>query len=222
MQLCAVGLGFTLAAFGVAPSPSAAAATAYGPTPQRALLAAYREAKPAPAILLVNTVGRFAIVVARGGYVDQLTHSPTSAYLLERFSFGWQPLDVVLDDCLLGFRGISAADQRRLLAGMHVPYVVDVCNRVVHDVGPAADIAVLRARMSGPMVPSVVISGQYAYAQEYGDGGGCGLFRRAGSGWTLLSGCKGSPNPSVLATIPTSTLCALGLDEYARAKCPGR
>jgi hypothetical protein len=221
MQLRAVGLAFTLAAFGLAPAPSAAA-TAYGPTPQRALLAVYHEAKPAPAILRVNTVGRFAIVVARGGYVDSLTHSPTSAYLLERFSFGWQPLDVVLDDCLLGFRGIAAADQRRLLAGMHVPSFADVCNRVRRDAGPAADIAVLRARMNGPMVPSVVISGQYAYAEEYGDGGSCGLFRRAGSGWTLLSGCKGSPDPTVLAKIPSSTLCALGLDAYARAKCPGR
>lgn len=223
MQLGVVGLALALVTV-AAPVPTAAATAAgYGPTPQRALLAAYRGAKPSPAILRINTVGTFAVVLARGAFPEQITHTATSAYLLERFSFGWQPLDVLLDGCLMDFRGISRADQRRLLAGMPpLRPDFDVCNHVVHDVGPPADVAALRARMLGPMVPSVVISGSYAYAQEYGDGGGCGLFHRSGSRWTLLSVCKGSPDPVVLARIPTATLCALGLDAYARGKCPGR
>jgi hypothetical protein len=67
--------------------------------------------------------------------------------------------------------------------------------------------------MEGPVVPFVRVADNYAFSEDYGDGGGCGLFHFEAEAdrWKFLSGCKGMMDPTVIERyhIPRKTVCAL-------------
>lgn len=119
-------------------------------------------------------------------------------------------------------RGITASDEHRLLAGMpNVPNKYIGCDSL--DRGPSHAAAEVRKLMYGPVVPYVRVVSGYAFSMDFGDGGGCGLFRREAGRWELLGGCKGALDPTVVERnhIPHSTVCALGLDRAgADVRCP--
>jgi hypothetical protein len=163
-----------------------------------------------------------AIVVVHGTPMDQGDSRGAdrgAPLLLQRFSFGWQPVAVVQAPCDLDGRGITAREKAKILASIHLETTstVDCGDR---DRGSADDIVAVRRQMYGPVVPFVIVSGGYAFAPEYGDGGGCGLFRKVGRKWEQIGGCKGALTPGVVERyhIPFGTQCALGI---AEAGCAG-
>ena len=170
----------------------------------------------------INVVEPYAIVSARG---EGPLFGPvsTTQFLLEHFDFGWQVVDSGGALCA-SERGITPAGARMLRAGMPKPGAnSDGCDEL--DNGPSRSIAQVRKLMHGPVVPFVRVADNYAYSEDYGDGGGCGLFHfeAANGRWRFLAGCKGAMDPSAIEPfhIPLKTLCALqvGLPEL---KCPRR
>jgi hypothetical protein len=158
----------------------------------------------------------FAIVVIRGTPMDD--PGLGTRLLLEKFPFGWQPVALARSTCDLDGRGIAAVDKAKLAAGASLASSPrDDCDQ--RDSGPPRDVDAIRQQMYGPVVPYVIIDAGYAYAPEYGDSGGCGLFRKSGHDWELIAGCKGTLDPGVVERyhIPVSTQCAIGI---AYTGCP--
>lgn len=160
---------------------------------------------------------RFAVVIVRGTPMDEPGRG--TPLLLQRFSFGWQPVALARFTCDLDGRGITAQDKAKLAAGLNLANAADQSCEKERDRGSAADIAAIRRQMNGPVVPYVLVADGYAFAPEYGDSGGCGLFRKAGDRWEIIGACKGALTPGVVARyhIPLRTQCSLGL---AQAGCP--
>jgi hypothetical protein len=77
--------------------------------------------------------------------------------------------------------------------------------------------------MHGPVVPFVRVADNYAFSEDYGDGGGCGLFHFEAETdrWKFLGGCKGALDPTVIERyhIPHKTVCALR-PAVPDLKCP--
>jgi hypothetical protein len=74
--------------------------------------------------------------------------------LVERFSFGWQAIDLVQEQCEFNARFPHEADRRALLAGMPHLKSTRTCDPpFVTDSGPAHDIDVLRAESFEPLIP---------------------------------------------------------------------
>ncbi len=198
--------------------------TDYGATPVGAAEHIYRSSDLRLRIHVHRSIAteRFAIVVVSSTPMDD-RHGET-ALLLQRFSFGWQPVGVVQHTCDIEHRGISARDRATLLRIVNLePDDPHECALDERDRGPATDVSAIRRQMYGPVVPFVTIADGYAYALEYGDGGGCGLFRRSHGAWENIATCKGALDPTVIGRyhIPTSTVCALGLYE-PDLRCPHR
>lgn len=171
-------------------------------------------------IMRVNVVEPYAIVKARGQ--GGLFDGRPAEFLLEHFDFGWQVLEFAGALCAPD-RGLSPQAVRRLLTGMSTRSRNDSrgCDRFL-DHGPSRSVEQIRSLMYGPMVPSVRVVDNYAYSEDYGDGGSCGLFHyeAAANRWKLLGVCKGALglSPAQQHAIPQKTLCALrvALD----LKCP--
>jgi hypothetical protein len=160
-------------------------------------------------ILRINTVEPYAIVSARGR--GPLFNYGSTEFLLEHFDFGWQVLETARALCAQE-RGITPVTARSLMAAMPKQYKNNVgCDEL--DSGPSRSVAQVRKLMYGPVVPFVRVADNYAYSEDYGDGGGCGLFHfeTAADRWKFLGGCKGMMDPAVVEQyhIPHKILCAL-------------
>ena|ERR1700681_2046810 len=182
MMLMAAGFAIALAA----QNPS------YAATPQKAALAAVSPVRPAP-IVRINVAGRYATVRIRGAMLEgSLIDAPI---LVERFSFGWQPLEVVNFVCRLQSHGLSPRDQRQLMQGMPSPIPPPAgraCNEDNTDVGPAPQVEAVRRLMQGPLTPSVTVARGYALGHWYGAGGGETLFVFRAGNWHRLTGGGGA------------------------------
>jgi hypothetical protein len=199
MTPIAAGIAIALAL----PHPS------YAATPQQAALDAVYASRSA-VVVRTNVVGRFATVLLRGA---KLEGAPVDEpILLERFSFGWQPLDIVNFPCRLLTHAIPPRDTQRLMLGMprlRTQPPGRVCNEDDNDVGPAPQTEAVRRLMQGPLTPTVVVAGDYALGQWYGAGGGQSLFvLRAGS-WHRLTGGGGALGVSEMRRyhVPQSAWC---------------
>lgn len=105
------------------PASAPPALHSYAPTPALAAVRALRWISKRPVVLRINRVGQYAAVLTRGGIVED---SPvTSPIIVERFAFGWQPVEILYNDCrvkaLANRAGVTAV--RRLMPGQFIPAV---------------------------------------------------------------------------------------------------
>jgi len=184
----------------------------YSPTPQQAAIrAVYYPHSGQARIVRANVVGNFAVVLTRGGTMEG---SPVrEAILVERFSFGWQPLQLVDSDCSLDRRAINVSGKRLLMLGMPKPQGNGPCPDFGRDAGPRADVEAVRKQIRGPLIPSVAVAGKYALASWYGGGGGEWLFRRDRGRWRWIFGGGGALGVQDVRQygVPQSAWCALGI-----------
>jgi hypothetical protein len=162
-------------------------------------------------VLRTNVVGRFAVVLVAAN--AQRDIAPNQAFLLERFSFGWQLLDEVYS--CMNWRDVSNDDQRQLMLQVPRPANQKCGPPESVDAGTRGDIESVRQLMYGPFVPSVQVSRNYAYGIWSSlESEGCELFRRVGNEWSVLESCHGGPLQGVCSLgIPQNTLRALALGE---------
>jgi hypothetical protein len=178
----------------------------YGQSPTQTVQRIFRPQQ----ILRTNVVEPYAVVSVRG--TGPLFESGRSSeFVLEHFDFGWQIVEMAPSLCAHE-RGIRATDERRLMAGMPKQSARDrTCGEL--DSGPKRSIAQVRKLMHGPVVPFVRVFKNYAFSEDYSDGGGCGLFRYEprNNRWKLLGGCKGAMETSVITDnhVPHAVVCAL-------------
>ncbi len=179
----------------------------YAPTPQKAALGAVYPHSAVTSVLRTNVAGRYATVLIRGAMQEA---APINApILVEHFSFGWQPLEVVNFACRLRTHDISPHDQQRLMRGMPPPQDDRACTADTRDAGPVQQVEAVRRLMQGPLTPTVSVAGGYALGEWYGAGGGYALFRfRAGS-WQQITGGGGALGVSDMRRyhIPQSAWC---------------
>jgi hypothetical protein len=164
----------------------------YASTPQAAGLRAVGYPATTPHVLKTNVVGKFATMTFRGATMEG---TPVRAALLvERFSFGWQALEVLNFSCRLSVHGDAYALRARLMDGMP-PFESSqpACEGELPDAGSAADIEAIRKAAREPLVPSVIVSGAYAAEVWYGGGGG-------DHSWSALRALA----------VPDSASCAFG------------
>lgn len=160
-------------------------------TPQQAALRALSfSVKAPPAVRRVNVAGRYAAVLASGAKMEG--SSVTAPILVERFSFGWQPLDLLNFRCRLDSHELAPGLKAQLMRGMPKPHDDRPCRSERRDSGPQADVESVRRLMNGPLVPAVAVSGNWAIGDWYGAGGGERLYRRFGGRWTFVAGGGGA------------------------------
>lgn len=192
----------------------------FAQTPEAAAIHALYAVKNATlAVERTNVVGRYAAVLVRGGLMES---SPvTSPILVERFSFGWQALDVLNFQCRLDAHVTGAKDAANLMRGF--PKLRDdrPCRGVQRDVGPQADVDAVRKQMGGPLTPWVVVSGAFALGQWYGGGGGETLFKRTSGNWKRVTSGGGAMGVIELKKygVPPSAWCPFGAWD---ATCPAK
>lgn len=190
----------------------------FSATPQQAALHAVGAPAAKAVVKRVNIAGPYAAVLTSGGVMEG---APVNdPILVKRFSNGWQPLAVLNFRCRLDTQVASVAIRRKLMAAMPKMGNDDACRGESRDAGPAADIAAVRGLMGGPLVPSVVISGNWALGDWYGAGGGETLFHRVGRDWRLVAGGGGAMGVDVMKEhgVPRSAWCAFGIYDARCAK----
>lgn len=128
----------------------------YAGTPQQAAMRVfYAPASRQRAIERTNIVGRYATVLVRGGVMEgSLVRAPI---LVERFSFGWQALDVLNFRCRLEEHAIPRGGDELVMRGMPNAQDDRPCTGVGKDGGPQAQVEAVRRQMRGPLVPYVVV-----------------------------------------------------------------
>ena len=195
---------------------------AYAATPQQAAIATvYRVPHARIVVVRTNVAGRYATVVTRGGMMEG---SPaTAAILVQRFSFGWQPLESLDFRCRLDAHDIPPPTKQRLMAGMPPPQVERSCSGEARDSGPPAQVEAVRRQMQGPLVPQVTIAGRYALGQWYGAGGGQWLFASRGGSWHFVAGGGGAMGVREMRRyhVPSSAWCTFHLPD-AHCSVPRR
>ncbi len=176
--------------------------------------------KPAPVVVRVNTVGRYATVLTRGGMMEgSAVHAPI---LFEHFSFGWQALDLLDESCELGVRGLTYRDQAALMLGMPDSMENEFPCAVSPDWGTSADIEAVRKLMRGPLVPFVAVAGDWAMGNWYGAGGGQDLFARRYGEWRFIAGGGGAMGVDEMREyhVPESAWCLFGIS--GATNCPSK
>jgi hypothetical protein len=188
--------------------------TAFAASPQEAAL----QSTAATTIRRTNIAGDLATVYVADGTVEGARVDVP--VLVERFPFGWQPIDILEDPCDILQRRVPSARVAALMRGM--PSGTRACRpdaTSTLDVGPRRDVEAIRYRMRGPFVRTVVVSGAFARGEWYGAGGGEEFFKRSGSRWIRIGGGGGALGARDLRRlgVPLSAICAFHTYD---AKCP--
>jgi hypothetical protein len=158
--------------------------------------------------------GRYATVLVRRGTME--SSSIGAPVLLEHFSFGWQPIDILNDRFCPGEHGISARVEGLLMKGMPIPKNPGhvSCARMLwdfNDTGPAADVEAVRLLTRGPLVPSVHVWKNFAMGSWFGAGGGEYLYTKRAGSWKRVTGGGGAMGTPELRKygVPEAAWCAL-------------
>ncbi|HLJ84137.1 MAG TPA: hypothetical protein VKT51_08205 [Candidatus Eremiobacteraceae bacterium] len=190
----------------------------FASSPQQAALNALYQPKGTVAVVeRMNVVGRYAAVLTHGGLMEG--SAVIEPILVERFSFGWQALDVLYFQCQIDGHGISRGDGARLMRSLPAPKNDRPCRGVRNDSGPVQDIEAIRRQMDGRLIPYVVVSANYAIGGWYGGGGGATLFKKRVGGWHRIAGGGGAIGVAEMREygVPQSDWCAFGIYD---AICP--
>jgi hypothetical protein len=198
--------------------PLLALLTLYATTPQRAALnVIYSDSKKPPIVLRVNVADAYATVLTSGGKMEG---SPVSAAILvQHFSFGWQSLDILNFRCRLYDHALGQHVEMLLMRGM--PGFSDnddhICNGL-KDAGPRHDVEAVRKLLKGPLIPTVIVSGNWAVGRWYGAGGGESLWRKRDGRWSLAQGGGGALGVFDMRRfgVPKADWCTFGIFD---AKC---
>ena len=192
---------------------------AYATTAQGAAVGAmYVDPKRPTVVKRVNVVGNYATVLAKGGRMEG--DPVTFAILVERFSFGWQAVDALNFYCNLEAHRLGPSAEDELMRGMPKPKDDRPCKaRLLRDAGPRGDVEAVRQMMGGPLIPYVVVSGDWAMGEWYGAGGGESLYKRRAGLWHLVEGGGGAMGVDYMRKygVPQSDWCKFGIFD---AKCP--
>jgi hypothetical protein len=181
-------------------------------TPQTAVTHILSFEKTPVTVTRTNVVGRYAAVLTKGGMMEGSAVS--SAILAERFSFGWQPLELLNFRCRLESHELGSKINAELMRGMPQPYDDHrICAGDLKDAGPPSDVAAVRSLMFGPLVPAVVASGNWALGSWYGAGGGEDLFSKHAGRWKLVAGGGGAMGVDVMREygVPRDDWCKFGI-----------
>ncbi len=137
--------------------------------------------------------------------------------LVQHFSFGWQPLDILNFRCSLDSHALGAHANAILMHGMPEPKDDRPC-RDLQDTGPRVQVQAIRRLMRGPLVPHVAGSGHWAMGSWYGGGGGESLFRRRNGRWLQVASGGGAMGAAGMRLygVPQSVWCKFGIYD---AKC---
>lgn len=128
--------------------------------------------------------------------------------LAERFPFGWQLLDISIDNepfpaCTLQQHGILGSElwalRPALTSSLKTATAKRDCARApgsMRDMGPAQDVANVRkqiAKLTGRwLVSPVHVVDGYAVAVMWGGGGREGFFKKSLAGWRYIGGGGGA------------------------------
>jgi hypothetical protein len=199
------------------PVLAALSVVTYAPTPQDAAIGAlYFASKKSAVVVRVNRSGPYATVLLRGGRMEgDLVDAPI---LVQQFPFGWQPLDLVNLRCRIDSHALDPQVEVELMRGMPKPKDDRPCS-ALKDAGPPAQVAAVRQLMQGPLVPFVVVSGNWAIGEWYGGGGGSSLYKQRDGKWEFVLGGGGAMGVENVKQygVPQSDWCKFGI--YG-AKCP--
>lgn len=182
-----------------------------------ALHAIYVDPKKPAIVKRVNVAGAYATVLTTGGRIEgELVTTPI---LVERFPFGWQALVLLEARCDLDAFAFGTTMTDALMRGL--PKLEDdrPCHgpRFLRDAGPPRDIATIRQMMRGPLVPSVVVSRDWAMGEWYGGGGGQSLYRKRNGRWQFVIGGGGALGADYMRKfgVPRSDWCAFRIFDAA-------
>lgn len=178
-----------------------------------ALGAMYFEPKHPPIVKRINVVGVYATILTSGGRIEG---SPvTEAILMRRFSFGWQPLDSLNFQCRLDSHDLGPSTISALMRAMPQPRNDRPCKGpgFLKDAGPLDDIDAVRQMMRGPLIPYVVVSGDWAMGEWYGAGGGESLYEKRRGRWHLVESGGGAMGVDYMRKygVPKSDWCEFGI-----------
>lgn len=160
--------------------------------------------------------GNFAVVSVTDGRLENA--GLRTPLLLERFRFGWQPIELLDTQCPVRARIHDELQLRALLNGFHITRGT-ACTEPI-DSGPSGDIEAIRAAMT-KFVPFVHVADGYALAQWELPGGGVALYRKTGDSWKQLVSTGGALGVSDAEQfgIPKPVACKLGFPD-AKERCP--
>jgi hypothetical protein len=183
----------------------------YAATPQDAAInALYFRSQKSAAVVRVNRSGEYAAVLVSGGRLEgSLVDAPI---LVRHFSFGWQALDLLNFGCRLDSHALEPQVETALMHGMPKPTNDRPC-RGLKDTGLPTEIEAVRQLMRGPLVPYVVVSGNWAIGEWYGGGGGESLYQKRNGEWVLVESSGGAMGVSNARTygVPQSDWCNFGI-----------
>ncbi len=211
------------AAFGVAiallfpPAPVRALAYPQGEAKERAAIVStivrhwYVKSIPGypfPRISRVGIAGNFAIAMVRTEIEGNPFHGE---FLLERFPFGWQTLEIATDNharlhaCFLAAHNISPQIVHLLSERIGIAYAPKgrYCPPpgTYADSGPPASVLAIRKASRGGIVQSVRAVGKWGLRTWYGAGGGEAIYERKHARWVEISGGGGSACPRDLVDL---------------------
>ena len=190
----------------------AAAVHGYAPTYQEAATQAVSDGTHVARVVRANRIGRFAVVLTRGGVMDGRPF--TDPIYLEHFSFGWQPVRWISTTCdIVAIRERAGETiEHDLMYGMPAVQRYAKCRDDFRDVGHTADVEAVRQKMRGGFVPGVRVADDWALGVWELPGGGVQLMRRHGSGWVHVTGGGGvlKFSDALQYGVPPRDACALG------------
>lgn len=190
----------------------------YATSAQSAAIGAmYSDPAHPPVVIRINVVGSYAAVLTSGGRIEgELVNQ---AILVRRFSFGWQAIEVLSLRCRLESHRLGSSVNHALMSGMPKTQDDRPCKNALTDSGPQSDVEAVRQMIRGPLVPYVVVAGDWAMGGWYGAGGGESLYRKRNGRWQLVEGGGGAMGVDYMRRfgVPQSDWCKFGIFD---AKCP--
>jgi len=179
------------------------AAVAAPQTPQAAVLGFIRPSVshvPAHLRIVVQTP-RYAIV----HFDDALIESTRGGgqILTKRFAFGWQPIDLSIDNkpfamCTIRDHGVPDADFAKLRGPLSssTKDCLKGADSDQQDTGSSSDVNAVRAEAIGvaEIIPFVRVIDGYAYMEWWGFGGGENFYKKTPHGWKKFLDGGGAAN----------------------------
>jgi len=183
---------------------------------------------PVPRVVRVGIAENFAIALVRAEIEGSRYYGE---FLLERFPFGWQTLEIATDRrtalrlCDFAAHDISPYIARLLSARIGIAYAKNgaYCpsQGTLADRGAKKSVLAIRKASHGGIVQSVRAVGKWGLRSWYGAGGGEAIYERRGGHWVMLSPGGGASCPTDLVDefhMPLVTARSLlhGFDNFCK------
>jgi len=181
----------------------------YERTPQTAALQAVRyPGHVAAKIARTVIVGNYATVLLHAAIVESAPL--TNAILLQKFSFGWQLLDIVDSACVFRARRIARNTTELLMRRMPRVNSPTSCKGYYGtDYRARREVAAVREFARGPFVPFAAVYRDWAKSDWYGAGGGEAFYHLRNGRWRVAFGGGGAYSTEELRKcgVPKAAWC---------------